>query len=59
MTGTDIEVELIAEIDLAQEAIDGQITVPAKKIFDIVRSLPEQAPITLTQSSIKVYQQWS
>ena len=43
MTGTNTEVELVAqlqEINLEQE---GRTTVPAKKFFDICRSLPEKA----------------
>src|SRR5262245_3564422 len=46
MTATDMEVELVAatsvEIDRA-----GDITVPGRKLADIVRALPEKASITL------------
>lgn len=40
VTGTDMEVELIAsvEADIQQE---GEITVPARKLVDIVRKLPD------------------
>lgn len=45
MTGTDLEVELITNVSLGGNAIDGQITVPAKKLLDIVRGLPEDCTI--------------
>lgn len=45
MTGTDLEVELIANTPLAGNAGEGQITVPAKKLLDIVRGLPEDCTI--------------
>jgi DNA polymerase-3 subunit beta len=45
MTGTDLEVELIANIKLSGSHTDGQITVPAKKLLDIVRGLPDDVTI--------------
>jgi DNA polymerase-3 subunit beta len=45
MTGTDLEVELIANVVLSGSHADGQITVPAKKVLDIVRGLPEDVTI--------------
>jgi DNA polymerase-3 subunit beta len=45
MTGTDLEVELIANVTLAGATTDGEITVPAKKLLDIVRGLPEDCSI--------------
>ncbi len=46
LTGTDLEVELVANADLSGETIhDGQITVPAKKLLDIVRGFPEDSSI--------------
>ncbi len=47
LTTTDLEVELVARVDLQIEE-GGQITVPARKLMDIVRNLPEGASITLT-----------
>lgn len=46
MTGTDLEVELIANVPLVGEYSDGQITVPAKKVLDIVRGLPDDVAIS-------------
>ncbi|MFT4653988.1 MAG: DNA polymerase-3 subunit beta [Patiriisocius sp.] len=45
MTGTDLEVELITNVKLGGSATDGQITVPAKKLLDIVRGLPDDCTI--------------
>ena len=39
LTGTDLEVELISSITLPEGALEGEVTVPAKKLFDICRSL--------------------
>lgn len=45
ITGTDLEVEIIglSQVDKAGE--DGEITVPARKLLDICRSLPEESNI--------------
>jgi DNA polymerase-3 subunit beta len=45
MTGTDLEVELIANVPLTGSITEGQITVPAKKLLDIVRGLPDDCSI--------------
>ncbi|HEY5715837.1 MAG TPA: DNA polymerase III subunit beta [Psychromonas sp.] len=45
LTGTDLEVELIALIPLEQECEDGLITVPARKLLDICRGLSEPCEI--------------
>ena len=47
LTGTDLEVELVSKIQLTEQAQPGQITVPAKKLLDITRSLPEGSVIEL------------
>ena len=44
MTGTDMEVELVATIP-GQFAEPGEITLPARKLLDICRTLPEKAKI--------------
>lgn len=46
LIGTDLEVELCATINLADpDLIPGSITVPAKKLVDICRTLPDGAAI--------------
>lgn len=45
MTGTDLEVELIANVSLSGSCSEGLITVPARKLLDIVRGLPDDCTI--------------
>lgn len=53
VTGTDMEVELIAscEADVKQE---GETTVPARKLLDIVRMLPDGVAINVTLDGDKL-----
>jgi len=44
MTGTDLEVELIGRLEVVLPE-DGEITVPARKLVDICREIPERADI--------------
>jgi len=46
LTGTDLEVELSAQIRMPA-AVAGAVTVPARKLFDICRSLPEAASVVV------------
>lgn len=41
LTGTDLEIEMVARLPLTQSATPGKITVPGKKLMDICRALPE------------------
>lgn len=43
LTGTDLEVELMGRVILEQAADAGAITVPARKLMDICRSLPDSS----------------
>ncbi|MDX1496706.1 MAG: DNA polymerase III subunit beta [Salinisphaeraceae bacterium] len=45
ITGTDLELELVNTI-LVEKATDGEIAVPARKLFDICRGLPEGANLS-------------
>ncbi|MCW8093435.1 DNA polymerase III subunit beta [Alteromonas sp. ASW11-130] len=45
LTGTDLEVELISSTPLEGEIQEGEITVPAKKLFDIIRGLSDGTDI--------------
>jgi len=47
LTGTDLEVELVSAIGLSDPCEPGKITIPAKKLLDIVRSLPEGVRLEL------------
>ncbi|SDL54035.1 DNA polymerase III, beta subunit [Modicisalibacter muralis] len=46
LTGTDLEVELIGRAEPSQVDEPGSATVPARKLMDICKSLPEQSEIT-------------
>ncbi|WP_286785716.1 MULTISPECIES: DNA polymerase III subunit beta [Pseudomonas] len=45
LTGTDLEVELVGRVALEDIAEAGEITVPARKLMDICKSLPSDALI--------------
>ncbi len=47
LTGTDLEVELVGRIQLEEAAEAGEITVPARKLMDICKSLPDDVALTL------------
>ena len=53
LTGTDLEVEMVARAD-AQDTEAGETTIPARKFFDIVRALPDGSKITITQAGDKI-----
>ena len=54
LTGTDLEVELVACAELAGGFTDGEITVPARKLLDICKSLPASAELELKLESQKL-----
>ena len=45
LTGTDLEVELAGKIKVDKANSGGEITVPARKLFDICKSLPDNSLI--------------
>ena len=45
LTGTDLEVELVGRVELEAAGVDGEVTVPARKLVDICKSLPEGSTI--------------
>lgn len=47
LTGTDLEMEMVARVALIQPHEPGATTVPARKFFDICRGLPEGAEIAV------------
>ena len=52
VTGTDMEVELISNVP-ATVTQDGEITVPARKLLDIAKALPDGSNITFSISDDK------
>lgn len=53
ITGTDMEVELVAKVQ-AEVAQPGAITVPARKLVDICRALPEGVQINVQLNKDKL-----
>ncbi|MFZ7095087.1 DNA polymerase III subunit beta [Luteimonas dalianensis] len=53
LTGTDLEVEMVARSGV-DDAQDGETTIPARKLFEIVRALPDGSKVTVSQSGDKV-----
>ena len=53
LTGTDLEVELVGRVELDAAGVDGEITVPARKLVDICKSLPEGSNIEFSLDSGK------
>ena len=53
LTGTDLEVEMVSRVAV-EGAEDGEFTIPARKLFEIVRALPDGSLVTISQTSDKV-----
>ncbi|NDH41315.1 MAG: DNA polymerase III subunit beta, partial [Gammaproteobacteria bacterium] len=53
LTGTDLEVELVGRLDLEAAGVDGEVTVPARKLVDICKLLPEGSNIEFSVDSGK------
>ena len=53
LTGTDLEVEMVSRVAV-DEAQDGETTIPARKLFEIVRALPDGSKVTISQSGDKI-----
>jgi DNA polymerase-3 subunit beta len=53
LTTSDLEVELAssAEVDVQQE---GELTIPARKLFDLVKALPDGAGLDVSQQGDRV-----
>lgn len=54
ITATDLEIEMSVKIKLEGECQDGDITVPARKLVDICRSLSGEKPIRFTLDDNKL-----
>lgn len=52
-TGTDLEVEMSAST-AAQDVEAGELTIPARKLFDICRALPDGSKIEFKQTGDRV-----
>jgi DNA polymerase-3 subunit beta len=53
VTATDLEVELVANANV-QVDVEGEVTVPGRKLLDICRALPEDAQLVISLSGEKL-----
>jgi DNA polymerase III subunit beta len=54
LTGTDLEVELIGRVVVSNGGGDGEITIPARKLMDICKSLPDDASLKFELDENKI-----
>lgn len=56
LTATDLELEMVSATAVENQGEDGKITIPAKKLLDICKSLPEGSMLTfeLVNETIKI-----
>ena len=54
VTGTDLEIELVGQSVLPNKQADVAVTLPARKLMDICKALPDFAPIELYQERDRV-----
>lgn len=52
ITATDLELELVARLEIAVESA-GEITLPARKLLEICRALPEDAELLVSTNDSK------
>ncbi|OUS26648.1 DNA polymerase III subunit beta [Thalassotalea sp. 42_200_T64] len=50
MIATDLELEMVSSTQIINESGDGKVTVPARKLLDICKSLPDDAVIEFEQN---------
>lgn len=53
LTGTDLEVEMVARTPV-DGGVDGETTIPARKLFEIVRALPDGSKVGISQSGERI-----
>ncbi len=54
LTGTDLEVELVGRVAVEESKSDGAITVPARKLLDICKSLSDDSLVEFALNENKV-----
>ncbi len=54
LTGTDLEVEIVARLTVTESSGEGDITVPAKKFIDICKALPDGSSLDFSLDEQKV-----
>lgn len=54
ITGTDLEVELVGRVDVEPGSQGGEVTVPARKLMDICKSLSDDTMLEFRQEGEKL-----
>ncbi|PCJ24291.1 MAG: DNA polymerase III subunit beta [SAR86 cluster bacterium] len=54
LTGTDLEVELVGRVTVDQALEEGEITVPARKLLDICKSLSDDGMVEVSLAGSKL-----
>ncbi len=54
LTGTDLEVQVLARLPLEGEIVEGSVTVPARKILEISKSLSPESTLKIVQQDNKL-----
>ena len=52
LTGTDLEVEMVSSTQV-EDGEDGEVTLPARKLFDIIRALPDGSRVQVALNNDK------
>lgn len=52
LTGSDLEVEMVARTAV-EDSHDGEATIPARKLFELVRAMPDGSRITIQHTGDK------
>jgi len=51
LTATDLELEMVSSTQIDNQGEDGKITIPARKLLDICKSLPEDSMLTFESNN--------
>ncbi|WP_440993446.1 DNA polymerase III subunit beta [Cysteiniphilum litorale] len=51
LKASDLETEIVSYIELEEASHDASIAIPAKKLHDIIRNLPEGASVKITEEA--------
>lgn len=56
LIATDLELEMVAYSEIDNQGVDGKITIPARKLLDICKSLPDGSMLTfeLINETVKI-----
>lgn len=53
LTGSDLEIEIITKLKIEDKFDSGEVTIPARKLLDICKSLPSDSSVHVSQKENK------